>query len=452
MEISLQKLDEVNGKLTVKVNKSDYEEKVQKGLKNLKKKAQMPGFRPGMVPMSLVQKMYGAQVKADEVEKTISEGINNYIKEQKLQLLTEPMLAEGEEKIDIEKDDDFEMNFDLGFTPEFEIDLSKKDKIDFYKIEVGDKQVEEQMKSYRSRSGEMIEAENYEEGDLLRGSLVESDAKGKEKEGGITVEATNIMPKYFSNDDQKKLFENAKPNTDVVFNVFKAYNGSETEVSSLLKINKEEIAAHKGSFKFHVNSISHMKLAEVDQKLFDSILGKDVVKSEEEFRAQIKEDISKIYVEDSNYKFIIDAKDYCLKKVGALKFPIEIMKREMLQNAQGEEQKKGVEENFNKTLENREWALICTQLIEKLNVKINDATLKESAKSIARSQFVQYGMQNVPEEYIENYADSMLKDKKQYERLVGRAIDTELTKAIKNVVELNEKAISVEDFDKMLEK
>src|SRR5574344_1569152 len=236
MEISLQKLDEVNAKLTIKVNKSDYEEKVQKGLKNLKKKAQMPGFRPGMVPMGLVQKMYGVQVKADEVEKTISEGINNYIKEQKLNLITGPMNAEGEEKIDIEKDDDFEMIFDLGFAPEFEIELSKKDKIDFYNIEVGDKQVDEQVESFRSRNGEMIEAENYEDGDLLRGSLVESDAKGKEIEGGITVETTSIMPKYFSNDEQKKLFENAKPNTDVIFNVSKAYDGNETEVSSLLKI------------------------------------------------------------------------------------------------------------------------------------------------------------------------------------------------------------------------
>lgn len=451
MEISLQKLDEVNAKLTIKVNKSDYEEKVQKGLKNLKKKAQMPGFRPGMVPMGLVQKMYGVQVKADEVEKTISEGINNYIKEQKLNLITGPMNAEGEEKIDIEKDDDFEMIFDLGFAPEFEIELSKKDKIDFYNIEVGDKQVDEQVESFRSRNGEMIEAENYEEGDLLRGSLVESDAKGKEIEGGITVETTSIMPKYFSNDEQKKLFENAKPNTDVIFNVSKAYDGNETEVSSLLKIDKNEIAAHKGSFKFHINSISHMKLAEVDQKLFDSILGKDTVKSEEEFRAHIKEDISKIYVEDSNYKFIIDAKDYCLKKIGTLKFPEEIMKREMLRDEQNEEQKNNVEKNFDKILVDREWALICSKLMEKLNVKINEATLKDSAKTIARSQFAQYGMQNVPEEYIENYAGEMLKDKKQYERLVGRAIDAELTKAIKNVVKLNEKAISVEDFNKMFE-
>ena len=448
----MQKLDEVNGKLTVKVLKSDYEEKVLKSLKKLKQQAKMPGFRPGMVPMGLIQKMYGLQVKADEVEKAISEGINNYVKEQKLQLAAQPLSADGEDKIDIEHKDEFEMTFDMALQPEFSFELSDKDKIDYYNIEVGDKQIDEQVDSFRRRNGKFEEVESYEDGDMMRGSLTEVDGKGAALEGGLTVDETSIMPKYFSNEVQKKLFAGAKPGTDVTFNVSEAFDGKDTEISSLLKIKKEEVEAHKGDFVYHIKSVSRMKLAAVDQALFDSILGKDAVKSEQAFRDRIKEDVGKVYAEDSNYKFILDAKDYCLKKAGDLKWPEETMKREMLLEAKDDKQKADIEKDFKEILKDREWALICSKLMQQLGVKIDENTLKESAKTVAKSQFAQYGMQNVPDEYIENYAGEMLKDEKQYNRLVSRAIDLELTKAIKGVVKLNEKKISVEDSNKMFEK
>lgn len=450
MEFSLQKVDEINGKLTVKIVKADYEENVQKSLKKIKQQAKMPGFRPGMVPMGLVQKMYGMEVKAEELQKVISEGINNYIKEQNLDLMTSPLTPEDEAKIDVETSDEFEMHFELGFTPAFDIELTDKDKITYYNIEVTDEMVNAQVDSYRRRNGHFEEVDQYEEDDMLRGNLVELTPKGIAKKDGLKVENVSIMPKYFSNDEQKKLFEGAKKDK-IVFNVAKAYDGKDTEISALLKVNKEDVEKYKGDFRYEITSISRMKLAELNQEMFDSVFGKDVVKSEAEFTAKVKSDIESVYSEDSDYKFILDVKDYCLNKVGELKFPEAIMKREMLMNAKDDEQKASIEKDFAEIVKEREWALICSKLMEKLKVNVENDHIKAAAKVVAKSQFAQYGLNNVPDEYLENYANEMLKDDKQLQRLVSRAIDIELTKAVKAAVKLQNKKISVEDFNKMFE-
>ncbi len=450
MDISLQKVDEINGKLTVKIVKADYDEKVQKSLKKLKQQAKMPGFRPGMVPMGMIQRMYGMEVKAEELQKLISESINNYIKEQNLDLITSPLTAEDEAKIDVENAEDFEMHFDLGFTPDFKIELTDKDKIVFYNINVDEEQVNEQVENYRRRNGKFEEVESYEDGDMLRGNLIEMEKKNVVKEGGIKVENVSLMPKYFSNETQKKKFAGAKKG-DIVFNVSKAYDGKDTEIAALLKIKKEEVGEHKGDFKYEITSISHMKPAELNQELFDLVYGKDTVKSEDEFRSRIKADMESVYAEDSNYKFILDVKDYCLGKVGEVKFPEELMKREMLLNAENDEQKANIEKDFSKILVDREWALICTKLVNQLNVKIEEEQLKSAAKLVAKSQFAQYGLNNVPDEYLENYANEMLKDEKQLQRLLSRAIDIELTKAVKATVKLQQKKISVKDFNAFFE-
>lgn len=447
MDITLQKTDEVNGKLTVKVVKADYDENVQKSLKKIKKQAKMPGFRPGMVPMGMIQKMYGLEVKAEEMQKVISESINNYIKDEKLDLVTSPLNID-DEKVDVEAADDFEMHFEVGLTPSFSIELSAKDKIPYYNIDVTDAQVEEQINAYRRRNGKFEEVDTFGAEDLLRGTLVELDEKGAEKADGLKIEDVSVMPKFFSNEDQKKLFEGAKKG-DVVFNVSKAYDGKETEVAALLKVKKEDAGKYVNDFKYSITSISHMSLAEMNQDLFDAVFGKDAVKDEAEFRNRVKEDIEKVYAQDSDYKFILDIKDYCLKKAGDVKFPEEIMKHEMLLNAKDDKQKEEIEKNFAEIVKDREWALICSKLMEQLKVNVEDKHIKEAAMVVARSQFAQYGLTNVPDEYLEHYAEEMTKDDKQLQRLVSRAIDIELTKAIKATVKLQEKKISIEDFNAM---
>ena len=445
MDIILTREKEVNGTLTVKVTKADYADNVQKSLKKIKKQAKMPGFRPGMVPMGLIQKMYGLEVKAEEMQKLVSESINNYIKEQKLELMTSPVNTDAD-KVDVETCDDFEMHFEVGLAPEFSITLDDKDSIPYYDIEITDEMVNTEVDMYRRRQGSMEESETYSDGDLMRGKLVELDGNGQVKEGGISIDETSIMPKYFSNEDQKKLFEGAQKG-DVVFNVSKAYDGKDTEIAAILKVDKEEVAQHTGDFKYTITSISHMKPAEVNQELFDVVFGKDTVKDESEFRARIKEKLEKVYVQDSDYKLILDVKDSCRGKVGELTLPEELIKKEMLKESKDEKGREEVENQFPQILKERKWYLIYTRLIDQLNVKVDDETIKEAAKVVARSQFAQYGLNDVPEEYIDNYAGQMMKDKKQFEQLLGRAYDIELTKAIKNTVKLDHQTISVKDFN-----
>ena len=227
----------------------------------------------------------------------------------------------------------------------------------------------------------------------------------------------------------------------------KAYDGKDTEIAAILKVDKEEVAQHTGDFKYTITSISHMKPAEVNQELFDVVFGKDTVKDESEFRARIKEKLEKVYVQDSDYKLILDVKDYCLGKVGELTLPEELIKKEMLKESKDEKGREEVENQFPQILKERKWYLIYTRLIDQLNVKVDDETIKEAAKVVARSQFAQYGLNDVPEEYIDNYVGQMMKDKKQFEQLLGRAYDIELTKAIKNTVKLDHQAISVKDFN-----
>lgn len=450
MNISLEKSSSVSAVLTVKMEKADYAEQVKKALKTFCQKAQMPGFRPGKVPMGLAQKMYGAQAKAEEVNKLLSDKLMAYIKDNNVNMLGEPLPSDKQQPQDIEKQDDFEFVFDIALAPEFEVALTDADTVDYYDIEVSDAQVDEQVKAFAGRAGHPESVDSYEDRDIVRGILAELGEDGQPKEGGLQVESASVMPAYFKNDDQKKLFEGAKKNDVLTFNVAKAYEGSDAEVASLLKIKKEEAAAYTGDFSFQIEEISRFMPAEVNQELFDSVYGKDAVKSEEEFRAKIKEGMTAQFVADSDYKFLLDVRAYLEQKVGALEFPDELLKRIMKANNPDKDDA-FVEDNYAKSIEELKWHLIKEQLVKANEIKVDDKDVKAAAIDATRFQFAQYGMNNIPDEYLENYATEMLKKREQVNALVERCIDQKLAAALKSVVKLNHKAVSVEDFNKMFE-
>ena len=289
MNIKFEKNTNVSGVLTIEMQKADYEESVKQELKKIGKKAQMPGFRPGMVPAGLVKKMYGTQVKAEQVNQLLGKSLFDYIQENKINMLGEPINAENHEAQDIEKQDDFVFVFDIALAPEINITLDANDTVDYYDIDVTDEQVDAQVKQYAQRAGHPEEADTYQDRDILRGRLAELDADGQTKEGGIIVEKASLMPTYFKSDDQKALFATAKKNEVLTFNPSKAYEGSDAEIAALLKIEKDQVADHSGDFSFEVEEISRFVPAAIDQQLFDNIFGKDTVKSEEEFKNKIKE-------------------------------------------------------------------------------------------------------------------------------------------------------------------
>lgn len=448
MKISFENPDKVNGLLTITVEEADYQASVEKTLKDYRKKANYPGFRPGMVPMGLIKKQYGASAKMDAINKLIGEQIYKYMQDNKIQMLGEPLPSEKQEAQDLEKPAPYTFAFDIAVAPEFKIELNGHNKIDHYTIIVDDALIDRQVEMFTSRNGTYEKAESYEDNDMLKGDLRELDEKGNTKEDGITVEAASILPNYIKDEAQKALFNGAKLGDIITLNVSKAFE-SEAEIASLLKVERDRVKDIKSDFSYQITDIQRYKKHPVDQELFDSLFGKDTVKSEKEFREKIAEGLKEQLAVDADYKFILDVRAYCEKKVGKLEFPDALLKRIMLNNNKdkGEE---FVEKNYEQSVKELTWHLIKEQLVADNQIKVNDEDVLNAAKETARVQFAQYGMNNVPDEYVENYAKEILKKQENVDGLVDRAVDIKLTDALKKVVKLNEKEISLDDFNKMM--
>ncbi len=451
MKITFENVDKVSALLTVNIEKSDYEDKVKKALKDFSHKASLPGFRPGKVPASLIQKRFGTELKAEEINKILSEEVNKYIRENKVNMLAEPL--PNEEKtpaMDFETQDAFTFAFDIALAPEFDAKLTKKDKLTYYDIKVDDALVDQQVQSFCNRGGQHVKAESYEPRDMVKGTLTQLNTKNNTLEGGITVEDAVMLPEYMKNDKEKAKFEGAKLGDVITFNPAKAYD-SATELASLLHISKEEAEGMKSNFNFQISEISRFEPAKLSQELFDQMLGKDVVKSEAEFRQFIANDIKRNFSSEAEYQFMQDVRSYVLGRIGEVEFPEAILKRFMkLRNAdKGEEY---VEENFKQSLPELLWHLAKEQLCDQLEVKVEHEDVLETAKAFTRLQFAQYGMINLPEESITNYAAEMLKNEQQAQGLVERTVENKLAAKVKETVTLKTKEVTMEEFRKLAEK
>ena len=451
MNISFETPDKINGVLTMTVEKEDYAGEVEKALKDYRKKANVPGFRPGQVPMGMIKRQFGTQVKVDVVNRLLGEKLYEYVRENKIQMLGEPLPSEKQQPQDIENDDKFEFVFDIAVAPEMNVELTGKDKVTYYNITVDDELVNKQVDAFCSRAGHYASADAYDPAkqDMLKGDLRELDAEGNTKEGGITVEGAVLMPEYIKVEEQQALFAEAKPGSIITFNPRKAYPESDVEISSLLKIKKEEVADVTADFTYQVTEVSRFEKAEVNQELFDQIYGEGNVKDEADFRAKIAEGIKQQLAPQEDYKFMLDLQKYMEEKVGELEFPKALLQRIMKENSK--EEVKNFDEVYENSIKMLKWNLIEQQLVEANNIKIDDNDVKAVAKNAARAQFAQYGMTNVPEDYINQYAENMLKDGKAVENMVDRAVDLKLIAALKQVVKLEEKSISLDDFDKMMQ-
>ena len=450
MKIQFEAPDKINGVLTITVEKEDYNEKVEKTLKDYRKRANVPGFRPGMAPMGMIKKQYGAAVKVDEINRLLGDKLMDYIRENKIQMLGEPLPNEKQVEQDLSQDGPFTFVFDIAVAPEFKAELTAKDKIDFYTIKVDDKLIDDQVQMYASQAGEFVKADVFSGNDTMTGDLRQLDDKGNTLESGITTDSAMIMPAYIKEEAQRKLFDNAKAGDIITFNPKKAYPDNDAEVAAMLKVDKEQVKDLTADFSFQVTEIRHFQPAEVNQALFDRVFGEGSCKDEKAFRQKISDMVSAQLVQNSDYKFLMDVRAYLEKKVGDLQFPEALLKRIMLNN----NKEKGadyVEKNFEGSIRELKWHLIKEQIVAASGIKIEDDDLKAVAKDAIRAQFAQYGMQNVPDDVLENYAAEQLKKRENVDNFVDRAIDVKLTQALKTVVKLTEKAVSLEDFNKMMQ-
>ena len=452
MNVSLQNIDKVSALLTVDMVKADYQEKVDAQLKKIRKDAQMPGFRKGMVPMGLVKKMYEKSVIAEEVNKLLGDAINKYIQENKVQMLGEPLPNEAQQQLDFDKQDEFKFLFDIALAPTISFQLSAEDKVPYYDVVVTDEMVDNQVAAYAQRGGSYEKADSFDaaQNDMLKGLLCELDEAGNVKEDGIRVESAVMMPSYMKVDEEKAKFAGVKPGESVTFNPNKAWEGNAPELASLLKMDREKAVEVTSDFSYQVEEITRYMPGKMDQELFDQVFGKDVVKSEEEFKQKVREIIANQFKSNSDFKFLLDARKYIMEKVGKLEFSEKLLKRIMKTNNPDKDEK-FVDENYDGSIEVLSWQLVRDVLLSQTGVKVEQNDIMEEAKAATRAQFAQYGMLNIPEDMVNNYAAEMLKKRETVDNLVERVIDTKLAEVLKQKVTLEHQDISAEDFGKMMQ-
>ena len=448
MNVTLNKEDSANATITVDIVKADYEKEVEKSLKDLRKNAEIPGFRRGMAPPDFLRQKYGKSVLLEEINKIVSKSLTDYIQDNELNLLGEPLPSEQQTPIDIDKQEEFTFIFDIGLSPEFDIHLTKDDKMPYYQIQVSDEMIDKQIEYFKNQYGEHVSAEEFEDRDLIKGRLVELDENKEPKVNGIIHDSAVFMPAYMMNEDEKAKFTNAKLHSTIVFNPYTAFDGNEAELSSLLNIEKTEVKKCTGDFSIEINEITRYKEGEVNQELFDKVFGKGTVDSEAAFREKIKEDLARQLAPESDYKFIVDARKLLLEKAAGIQFPDAFLKRWLL-TAEPERTPESLEEDYPKILEDLKFHLIKEQLIEENNITIDDGEMHEYARQATRAQFARYGIDNLPDDSLDRFAEDMLKKKETYRQLGDKIFEDKLIKILKEQVTLEPQEISIEDYKKL---
>ena len=448
MNVTLDKIDNVNGILTISFQEEDYQNDVKKGLAEIGQKRPLKGFRPGHVPAGLLKKMFGTEVLANVVDRKVSRAMSDYIVSNKVDVLGEPMLSK-DTKVDFNKDKDFTFKFELGLAPEFDVKLDKRVKVPYYNIEVSQEMIDKQNDSYKKRFGKQVPGEVAAEDSLLKGSLVELNEDGSVKENGIAVEKTIISPQYLKDEDEKKKFVGKKVNEEVVYNPFKAANGNLTELAAILNVDKDQ-AEVKSDFKLQINEILVNQEAEINQEFFDNVLGKDAAKNEKEYFEKLKEMIANQLKNDSNYRFTIDTERILRKKVGELELPDEFLKRFLLTRGENVDEKK-IEEDYPNTKSQIQWQLIKEKVARNLEVKVEEEDRLRLARFFAAQQFAQYGMTNIPDDVIDKYAKEIMENKNYADDIQNRAFEDKVFAAIKEAVPIEEKSVTVEEFNKLFE-
>ena len=447
MNISLTKSeDAVSGVLKIEVVKADYSDQMEKNLRSLRQKANIPGFRKGMVPMGMIKKMYGKSVEAEEVNKLVTESMYKYIQENQVSVLGEPLInEEKQQEINFDTQEDFDFYFDLALSPEINIELNKRDKLTSYQILVTDEAIDKQIESYQANFGSYDDtAEDVEEKDLVKGTVAELE-NGAPKEGGILVEEAVLMPMYIKNEEEKGKFVGAKKNSVVVFNPNKAYEGAEAEIASFLKVEKDSVPEITNDFSFEIKEITRHKGAELNQELFDKIFGEGVVTSEEEFRSKVKDSIAEQYAPETDYKFMQDARKLFLKKTADVAFADDLLKRWLLTSDKNNTKEK-VEEDYPKVVEDLKYHLVRESLVKKNDIKVEDEDVNILARKVTKAQFAQYGMLSMPDDMLNNYAADMLKNKQTLQNIIDRVIDEKLSDWLKGKVKIETKDTTSEDF------
>jgi trigger factor len=449
MNITTENIDDLNAILKVKIEKADYEDKVETVLKDYRKKATIKGFRPGMVPIGLIKKMYGRAVQIDEINKVVTENIQKYITDEKLEILGDPLSkADEQDKIDFDTQQDFTFSFELGLTPVFELKLSKKNKVNQYDIIVDEKMRSQYLENYTRRYGELKKTEQIEEKDVVKGRIEAIDENGNVIPEGPSVEETSLGIDIIKDKKIKKEFIGKNIHETIDFDLKKAFP-NDTEIAGILHKKKEEVADLGANYRFTVNEISRFYPAELGKELFHKVFGEGVINSEEEFMKKIEEEIVANLKRESDFKLMMDIKNMTMEKTD-FQLPEEFLKKWLLR-VNEKSTAEQIEKEFDSFRKDLKWQLIRNKVARDNEVKISEEELQKEAENITRYQFQQYGLFYTTDEQIANYAKETLKRDEDAKRIADKMLDEKVILLIKELVKLEDKSVTTEEFNKLFE-
>jgi trigger factor len=449
MNIIKENIDDLNALLKVEIKKTDYEEKVEKVLRDYRKKANVKGFRPGMVPIGLIKKMYGKAVQLDEINKIISESIHKYIADEKLEILGDPLPKVDEnEMTNFDTLEDFTFSFELGLAPQFEIKLSKKNKVNQYNLIIDEKMRNDYLENHRRRFGEFKNCENSVEKDILKGNIAALDNENNILPNGISAENTTLSIDIIKDEKTKNHFIKKSVGDTVDFDLRKALP-NEFEIAGLFKKQKDEVANIEGKFRFTINEINRFEPAEINEDLFKKVYGEGVINSEEEFMNKIEEDITKNLKRESDYKLMLDVKKLTLDKT-EFSLPEEFLKKWLLK-VNEKTTAEQIDKEFDSFRNDLKWQLIRNKVAKDNGMKVTEEELQAEAENITRYQFQQYGLFYATDEHISNYSKEMLKREEDTKRIAAKILEEKAIEKLKELVKLDNKKMTIEEFNKLFE-
>lgn len=452
MNVTLQNTDAVSGRLTVSVEENDYKEKVLADLKKIGRNNQIPGFRKGHVAIGELQRRFGRQVTSDVINELVYDAVTNYIKENKLNVLGAPVPVEVKE-LDLKNQKDFTFEFDLALAPELDIKVDKDEKIPYYNIEVSDAMISEQDAAFRKRFGAQVPGEEVESDALVKGAIMQLNEDGTVKEGDDAIQVVSgiLAPMYFVDKDEAAKFVGKKVGDKVVFNPRKACGDNVAELASMLNIDKNRTAEVQGDFEMTISEIIVVRPAEDGEEFFTNVFGKDRVHNAEEYKAALKDMIATELSGNSDMVFSFSARKYFLDKYGNMELPAAVLKRWLISRNESLNEE-NIDEEYSKMESDLKWQLIKERIAGLLGVKIEEADLMAQAKVLAARQFAQYGMTNMDDETITNFAKNILDDKNYRGRLIEQVGDVKFYTALKQAVTLEESTVSLDEFKEIAQK
>lgn len=447
MDVTKESVDNLNALLKVKVEQKDYQEKVDKQLADYRKKANIPGFRQGKVPMGIVKKQYGRSVLADELNKLVSEALHGFIEKEKLDILGNPIPKMDEEvKGDFNNPETFEFIYEIGMTPEVDIKLSGKNKYEYTKVKIDKKLVDKQIEDLTKRYGKLVAGEKVGEKDMVLGQFVELDDKGEIKEGGI-MNSSTISLEFVEKDKVKKELIGKKAGDKVVVNPADVSKGSQ-DMASMLGVKEDELDGISDKFQLTINEIKIMEPAELNQELFDKLFGEGAVSSEKEMRAKIEADLEQMFAQDSDKILMRRVTNDLIEKT-KIDLPDEFLKRWILASQQEPIEMAQIEKEYDGYAKSLKWQLIQSAIFKANDIKIEQEEVLNHTKGLLVNQYAQYGMPAPEEEELNQAAQQVLSNQKESQQIFDMLAETKLVSYFKETVKLNEKAVDYDEYVKI---